>query len=193
MMKGLGRVPALVVLCMCLSGCVMWCAQSWDSGTNGPSGRFKELQAIIPEGTLGKYTNVEVLPFTEQIPHLAPSPIVTAAAHEIATDLEESKLFVIVTTTPNLPPERTLVVQGEIVYYDPGEVNERVLGMSGESELIGRVTLIDKQSGDVIGKVDARGVVKTTFNEADTVGQGLAKGVVMWIKENHPLAKEENQ
>ncbi|MEW6354996.1 MAG: DUF4410 domain-containing protein [Planctomycetota bacterium] len=192
-MKRLSRVPAVVVLCMALSGCVMWCAQSWDSGTNGPAGRFKEIQAIVPEGALGKYKNVEVLPFTEQIPHLAPSPIVTSIAHEIATDLEETKLFLVATTVANQPPAGTLAVQGEVVYYDPGEVNERVLGMSGECVLIARVSLVDKESGNIIGRVDVRGVVKTTFNEAETVGQGVAKGVAKWIKENHPLAKEENK
>ena len=193
MLKGLGRIPAFVVLCVCLNGCVMWCAQSWDSGTNGPAGRFKELQAIVPEGVLGKYKNVEVLPFVAQIPHLAPSPVVTSAAPEIAAALEETKLFLVVTTVQNQPSQGTLVIQGEIVYYDPGEVNERVLGISGECELIGRISLIDKESGKIIGRADARGIVKTTFNEAEIVSQGLAKGVKKWVEENHPLAKENNK
>ncbi|NOZ23915.1 MAG: hypothetical protein GXP25_22795 [Planctomycetes bacterium] len=193
MLKRLSRIPAFAVLCVSVSGCAMWFAQSWDSGTNGPAGRFKELQAILPEGVLGTYKNVEVLPFAEQIPHLAPSPVVTSVAHEIAAAIEETKLFLVVTTVANQPPQGTLVIQGEIVYYDPGEVNERVLGISGECELIARVSLIDKETGNIIGKVDARGIVKTTFNEAETVSQGVAKGVAKWIKENHPLAKEDNK
>lgn len=190
MKKGLGRVALLALLCLVQSGCLMWCAQSWDSGTNGPSCRFKELNAIVPQGLLGKYKSVEVCPFTEQIPHLAPSNIVTAVAPELASELEDSNLFLVVTTIPNQPPAGTLTIRGEIVYYDPGEVNERVLGMSGESELIGRITLIDKQSGDVVGMCDARGIVKTTFNEGDTVSVGLAKGAAKWIIRNHPMSKK---
>jgi len=193
MRKGLGWLAVLVVLCVAQSGCVMWCVQSWDSGTNGPSCRFKELQAIVPQGLLGKYKSVEVCPFTEQIPHLAPSKIVTAVAPELAAELEDSNLFLVVTTIPNQPPAGTLTIRGEIVYYDPGEVNERVLGMSGESELIGRVSLIDKESGDVVGMCDARGIVKTTFNEGNTVSLGLAKGVAKWIFLNHPSAEKEQE
>lgn len=193
MKKGFGRTALPVVFCVVLSGCVMWCAQSWDSGTNGPSCRYKELNPIVPKGMLGKYKSVEVCPFTEQIPHLAPSEIVTTVAPELASELEESKLFLVVTTIPNQPPAGTLTIRGEVVYYDPGEINERVLGMSGESELIGRITLVDKESGEVIGACDARGIVKTTFNEPNTVSQGLAKGAAKWIKANHPMYDKEGK
>jgi len=182
---------ALVFLAFCfLSGCapVMWIYH----GITGPDFRLSEINPIV--GTLDEYQRVEIEPFTNQVPHLAPEPVLTRIAPEIASLLQEEKLFAeaIALPQPSKEPAAvpTLVVSGIVIDYDPGDSNDRVFCLGGEAYLTARVKLTDKRSGKVIGTANVGGIVKTTFNRPEDTPLGVAKAVVEWMKANHsPVEK----
>jgi len=180
----------LLVCAVSLLGCVTTAIHWCQEGFGGPSFRLHEINPIV--GSLDGYQRVEVLPFTNDVPHLAPEQTLARIAPEIAESLKKERLFLVVIAVPEATEGTTgvptLVISGKVVSYDPGDRNERVFCMGGEAILTTRVILTDKQSGKVVGSAGITGVVQTTFKEADDTAWGVAKGVLDWLKANRSEA-----
>ena len=86
---------------------------------------------------------------------------------------------------PNDSSGKTLLIRGRIVHYE----GDGILGLalSPLEEVVARIELVDKDSGNVLGVANCIGRTTASVNTGvEKKAQGLAKAIVSWLDKRYP-------
>jgi hypothetical protein len=176
-MKALRKVLWLSVLLSVLTttGCMRAVSEAYTAYT-GPKGIVSVIQPV--RGSLGDYTSFEMATFDDRSAGQVPRQLPALLPRDFARSLAEEGI-------PN-SGGRTLLVRGQIVYYEDSErVMDQVFGPF--EEVVARVELVDKASGSVLGVANCVGRSNTSVNKGvPEKAEGLAKAIASWIARNYP-------
>ena len=85
---------------------------------------------------------------------------------------------------PNDPSGKTLVIRGRILHYEDSGILGHITPLE---QVIARIELVDKATGQVIGVANCIGRSTTSLNAGVAKkGEGLAKAIVSWLDKRYP-------
>ena len=181
------RTTTLVV-CLLLAGMVVFscggCTTLAKEGigvARGAKGVYAPIQPVAAAtGTrpLGQYKRFELGEFTDDFGGKVPSDLMSHARSAFPEELANKKL-------PNEPSGKTLLIRGKFLHYEDSGTLGMVTGPL--EEVVARVELVDKDSGQVLGTGNCIGRTTNRVNMGVAKkGQGLAKAIVSWIDARYP-------
>ena len=86
---------------------------------------------------------------------------------------------------PNAPEGKTLVVRGRVIHIETRAISGVVLG--DFEEVVARVELVDKNTGEVLGVANCIGRSNDSVNRGlRKKADGLAEAIAIWIDASYP-------
>jgi hypothetical protein len=164
------------------TGCTTIASETY-SGVTGAKGSHAELTSMGPEGqpSLEKYGAFEVGSVRDDFNGMAPHELINNLPAKIREVLADEKL-----PTSGSP---VCVINVDVFYYEGSGSMGVVLG--DVEEALAYVTLVDKASGGQIGKSICVGRTTSRVNRGvEKKTEGLARGVVGWIKSRYPKIED---
>ena len=150
-------------------------------GAKGPYTEIRPVAEIQGARVLGIYTRFELGGIEDAFGGKVPPALFEHLPGKFAEQLEGAKL-------PNLPGGKTLLIRGRIYHYEDEGLLGTVLGPL--EEVVARIELVDKDSGQVVGAANCIGRTQEAVNKGpEKKAEGLAKSIVSWIKANYPEPK----
>jgi hypothetical protein len=181
--KFLGHVLSLTCIGS-MAGCSTVAKQAYYTAA-GASGKFYEIHVVDPS-ILGSRKSLRVGDFKNDLGEIPPSAIFNSIASHTRRLLGESALF-----SGSGDP---LEIQGLMIHYTgPSSAKGAVRSKIGRQDCVCRVRLLDGNSGSLIGEAVCWGVTRSAVRrDHDELAEGVAKGIVKWIKRRHPAAVEDS-
>jgi hypothetical protein len=184
-MKTTKLVLVLLTAGIVLSGgCVSRAIKEGVSVATGPKGFYAEDPSMGAESSrpLGKYESIEIGQFGSDF-RSTPGSLTGMIATQLREKLTDAGF-------PINAPGPTLVVQGTVIYYEKAGLSGQLFGPFEET--VCDVQLIDKSTGQKVGNAICIGRSTTTAMQGmDKKAEGVAKGIVEWLKDRYPKAKLE--
>jgi len=146
----------------------------------GGSGTFTELSRVGGEGErpLGAYKRFELEQIEDDFANKVPPRLWGLLPGEFDKALKSKKL-------PNEPGGKALLVQGKVLHYEDSSTLGILLG--DVEEVVARIELVDKDTGNVLGVANCVGRTKHRTNRGvGTKAEGLAEAIVGWIDSRYP-------
>ena len=194
------RIVLCAILAPLLAGCLQAGVAMEGVGTfSGPKAIYREIKPLAnnPDARpLGRYSRFETAAFQDGSGGMVPPEFLSYIPQEIKTRLADLHLS-------NSPKGRTVIISGRILYYEEQSLVRALI--SPLEEVIARVELIDKETGEVIGvavcvsRVTARTQTQAVRDPLRDVNVksgvrikavGLAKAIYEWIRSRYPENKE---
>lgn len=86
---------------------------------------------------------------------------------------------------PNDPGGKTLLIRGRILHFETSGALGHAFGPF--EEVLARIELVDKDSGQVLGTANCIGRSTTSGNVGVAKkGEGLAKAIISWVADRYP-------
>ena len=166
---------ALLGLVLSSGGCLgRIVGEAWE-GTTGGSGRSQIVDPV--SGSLDGYTNFEMERFTDKTHGNVP-PAFWAMLPEAFNKLAYADGL------PQQAGGKTVLIRGTVIYYEIGVLTDQVFGPLEEA--VAYVELVDKDTGQTLGKVTAVGrTTKTIPMGPETKAGGLSKAIIKWINASY--------
>jgi len=154
------------------------------TGAKGVAIDLKPVATTSSDRPLGAYERFELGSITDGISGRTPADLLTQLPAEFVKQLAAKKL-------PNPASGRTLLIRGEILHYEASGLFGQAFGPL--EEVIARIELVDKDSGNVLGVANCVGRTKESVNMGVRAkAEGLAKAIVGWIDKLYPDDKRTN-
>lgn len=166
------------------SGCMSRAIKEGFSVATGPKGFYAEDPSMGPESSapLGKYNSIAVGQFSAGF-RSTPSELTGLIATQLRQRLIDNGMNVD-------SPGPTLLVQGNIIYFEKAGLSGQLFGPFEEAVV--DVQLVDQATGQTVGNAICIGRSTTTAMQGvDKKAEGVAKGIIEWIEDRYPKAKLE--
>ena len=147
----------------------------------GAKGVYAPIQTVSTDTEsrpLGEYRRFEIGQITDDFGGKVPSDLMMHCRVAFPEALAEKKL-------PNDPAGKTLLIRGKILHYESAGTVGVAIGPL--EEVVARLELVDKDSGQVLGTANCIGRTTDRVNVGvEKKGQGLAKAIVSWLDKRYP-------
>lgn len=186
MNRGTILVGSLAGLILLAGGCSRVFKEGLGAatGAKGVAIPLKPVAGSPSDRPLGAYERFELGSITDGINGQTPPGLLTQLPAEFEKQLAAKKL-------PNPASGKTLVIRGEIRHYEASGLFGQAFGPL--EEVIARIELVDKDSGNVLGVANCVGRTKESINMGVRAkAEGLAKAIVGWIDKLYPDDKRTN-
>ena len=177
-----GQLLGIVVLLTAasLTGCGTAAKEAVGIFT-GAKGVYAPITAVSADKEarpLGQYKRFELGAISDDFGGNVPSDLLPHLRQAFPEVVAEAEL-------PDEPGGKTLVIRGKILHYEDAGTLAMVTGPL--EEVIARLEMVDKDSGQVLGVANCIGrtTTRTTVGIANK-GRGLAKAIVSWIDKRYP-------
>jgi hypothetical protein len=158
-----------------LGGCTRLGKEAFRTVT-GAKGGFTQAQA--PTRPIGMYRRIEVGKITDSFKARTPPELLANLPAKILEHLQDQGL-------PTAGSGKTLIIEGEILYYEEASAAGHIFGPF--EEVVSEIRLVDKDTKEVIATANCVGRTTTSMNKGVAhKTDGLAKGIVKWISDNYP-------
>lgn len=151
------------------------------AGAMGAKGAYYQEKALAPEKdykALAEYQRFELGEVKNSTGKFMPPEFTTYLAQQFNTRLADSRL-------PKGESGKTIVFRVNVVHYEKADVTDNVFGPF--EEVVARVELVDKGSGEVKAQGVAVGRTEATVNlGAEKKAEGLAKALIKWATDHYP-------
>lgn len=161
-------------------GCVSRAIKEGVGVATGAKGSFSESPAMGPAGAklLSGYRSFQVGRIEDGFKGRTPKQLMELLPMEIRNHLLKEKL-------PIRGGGRALEIHVNILYYEAAGSMGQVFGPL--EEVVAEVQLVDKSTRKVVGNAICVGRSDATATQGvDQKAQGLAKGIVSWIRSRYP-------
>ncbi|MBN1556460.1 MAG: hypothetical protein JXA11_17095 [Phycisphaerae bacterium] len=168
---------------LCSSGCMSRAIKEGVGVATGAKGSFAESPSMGAQGArpLAGYRDFQVGRVEDDFKGRTPRELLRNLPRDIRETLTKEKL-------PSGKGGRTCVINVTIRYYEHAGSMGQVFGPL--EEVVAEVQLVDKADDRVVGTAMCVGRSTTTANQGvEKKSQGLAKGIVNWIKSRYPETK----
>lgn len=176
----------LISLAMVSQGCMSRLIGEGVEGTMGAKGAYFEEKPVASSKdvkALKDYRRFELGEVKNDLGSLVPPKFLEKFPEEFNKRLIESRL-------PTEGSGKTLVFQVTILHYEKADTADNIFGPL--EEVVARVQLVDKDSGEVLAYGNAIGRTgKTVGLGPDTKAEGLARGIMSWAKAYYPKGEGE--
>jgi hypothetical protein len=167
----------LAMILVCNGGCWFSGAKKVWEEVKGGEGKLVVLKEPVASALL-EYQNIRIEIFANnfapRVPAYAPELVYSQIVKEM---LEKPQIYRVNPTSEEGP---TLIVRGSIIHYQSSEGISSVF--SNYSQLICRVQLVDKASGQVIGEANCVGYSKAIARKGlEELGKGVASDIKRWL------------
>lgn len=179
-MRRIATLHALLlsVAAVASQGCLGRMIGEGAEGTMGPKGAYfeqKPVTATKDAKPLSAYGHFELGEVNNEIGKNLPSDFTSEFRKAFASRLKASSLSKSMGT-------KTLVFNVQIIHYEKADMSDNVFGPL--EQVIARVELVDKESGDTIATGNAIGRTgKTVGLGTKTKADGLAKALIKWAED----------
>ncbi len=168
-------------------GCIGRAISEGVGVVTGAKGSYMALQPVAPtpkSTALVEYTVFELSRFDVDAGLQIPVAFTDAFPHKFRHELIRQKF-------PAAEGNKTLVIRGRIMHYESAGMMGQLFGPF--EEVVTRVELVDKTSGRVLGVANCIGRSQESVNKGpEDKAEGLAKGIVSWIRSNRGMADEKD-
>lgn len=164
-------------------GCVSRIAKEGLGAATGAKGSFSESPSMGREGAkpLTGYQDFQVGQVVDAFKGRTPKQLIRSLPQQIRSDLRKESI-------PTGKGGKTCVINVTILYYEQAGSMGQVFGPL--EEVVAEVQIVDKNDDRVVGNAICVGRSTTTTNQGvEKKIQGLAKGIVSWIKSRYPAKK----
>jgi len=169
-----------LVTAIAASGCTTAVKEGFGvaTGAKGIYAPITSLSASSQARPLGQFRQFELGTMTDNFGGNVPTDLMARLPGAFAEELAKKKL-------PNEPGGKTLLIRGTILHYeDSGTVG---MALGPIEEVLARVELVDKDSGQVLAKANCVGRTTTRVNlGVAKKAEGLAKAIVSWLDKRYP-------
>lgn len=151
-------------------------------GAKGVYAPIQPVAAVAETRPLGIYKRFELGEFVDDFGGKVPAGLMPAFRRAFASQIADNKL-------PNEPQGKTLLIRGRLLHYESASTLAVAIGPL--EQVIARVELVDKDTGQVLGVANCIGRTTTRVNVGvDKKGDGLAKAIVSWLAARYPKPAE---
>ncbi len=165
-------------LLMGSTGCVGRVIGEGAEGALGPKGAYFEQKPAAPARSakvLSDYGRFELGEVRNEVPRLVPGEFLREFPRKFGKELRESRLA-------RAAGGKTLVFDVTIIHYEKADTEDNVFGPL--EQVVARVRLLDKESGEVLAEGNAIGRTgKTVGLGAETKAEGLARALIKWVED----------
>jgi len=179
---------SLCALVLVVTALMTGCTTAVKEGigvARGAKGLYAPVRAFSGDKEsrpLGEYRRFEIGEISDEFGGNVPGSLLPHFRAAFAQELAAKKL-------PNDPSGKTLLIRGRILHYEDSSTLGVALGPI--EEVVARMDLLDKESGEVLGTANCIGRTTTRVNlGVAKKAEGLAKAVVSWLDSRYP---EENR
>ena len=166
-------------------GC-MRIAKEGVGAARGAKGLYTPIQRIsssMGDRPLRIYKHFELAQITDDFGGKVPPDFWMPFRQAFREELAEKQL-------PNYSTGKTLLIRGKILHYE--DSSRLGAAISPLEEVIARIELVDKDSGNIIGTANCIGRTTESVNlGVARKAQGLAKAIVSWLAERYPEQIED--
>ena len=179
-MRWLHRAGIVVLAGILLGcgGCLGRMIGEGAEGAMGPKGAYFEEKPAAPSRNtkvLAGYGRFELGEVRNEVPRHVPAEFLREFPREFAEELRDSRLA-------RAGTGKTLVFDVTIIHYEKADPEDNVFGPL--EQVIARVRLLDKASGEVIAEGNAVGRTgKTVGLGPESKAEGLAKALIRWAED----------
>ncbi len=176
----------LFITCIFLMPLLTGCFTAAKLGLSEVTGG-KDMLVVIKNPSMSKiynYKYIKIERFKNNMGHILPAetiPILYAAC--IDKILEEPMQFQV--AKDNSPANQTIIIRGTIIHYNPAGGLSAVMGKF--AQIICRVELVDKTTGQVLGIAHCIGFSKAIMRAGvEELSEGVAKAIRKWLLQLKP-------
>jgi len=170
----------MALLVSATSGCTT-AAKEVFGFLRGGTGSVVAIQPLAadPEARpLGEYRNVELGEITDETGGLVPAAFWTQLQREVPQELAGRGI-------PLESGGKTLVIRGRILHYETHGLMG--LALSDVEEVVARLQMVDKDTGNVLAVANCIGRTKNRTNRGvETKVDGLAEAIAVWVDDRYP-------
>ncbi|MBN1943592.1 MAG: hypothetical protein JW849_09900 [Phycisphaerae bacterium] len=166
-----------------VGGCMGRAIKEGVGTVTGAKGSFSESPSMGSQGAkpLAGYASFQVGRVEDAFKGRTPRLLIQRLPAEIRTLLQKEKL-------PVGRGGRTCVINVSVLYYEQAGSMGQVFGPL--EEVVAEVQLVDKSDDRVVGTAICVGRSTESVNQGvEKKTQGLAEGIVKWIKNRYPETK----
>ena len=165
----------LLIVALVACGALLGCENGLVDKTS-LTGTYNELTA--PAQPLGMYANVEVGSFSNAFSGETPPKLLADLPGRIVDFLKQAEV-------PTGQRGKTLVVEGQIIYYETAGSTGGSL--SAFEEAVAEVRLLDQETGEVVATAHCIGRSSTFVSQGvDEKTSRLAQSIAAWVAEHYP-------
>lgn len=169
-------------------GCVGRAIGEGAEKTLGPKGAYWEIKPVASSKetkALSSYKNFELGAFKNEAGKNAPSEFLSRFPGELSKRLQKSRL-------PKDKSGKTLVFNVTIMHYETADASDNVFGPL--EQVMARVELVDKASGDVLANGTAIGRTgKSVGLGTEWKAWGLSRALIKWASDYYPKGKDDKE
>jgi hypothetical protein len=188
MKRSFGYILLALVIPMLSTGCVGRIVGEGAEKALGPKGDYWEEKPLAyskADKVLTPYTHYVLGSVKNDYGRNVPPEFFGMFPVEFRKVLLKSKL-------PINPNGKTLLINVSVIHYEIADTTDNILGPL--EQVVARVQLVDKSTNQVLGYGNVIGRTgKTVGLGTDKKAEGLAKGIVKWIKAYSPKPPEEEE
>ncbi|MHC4983556.1 MAG: hypothetical protein ACYTF6_10410 [Planctomycetota bacterium] len=163
------------------------CSRGVKEVIGKPKGIYAPLTPVAADKDarpLGRYTHFELGDIDDAFGGKVPPELFRFLPEKFAEQLQEHGL-------PDVSGGKTLLIRGKVYHYETQGLVGHIFGPL--EEVVARMQLVDKDNGWVVGVANCVGRTNETRNRgAEKKAEGLAKAIVLWIKDNYPEIEQED-
>ena len=151
-------------------------------GAKGVYAPIQSVSATAETRPLGIYKRFELGEFVDDFGGKVPASLMPAFRTAFIDQIVSNKL-------PNDPQGKTLLIRGRLLHYESADT--LAMAVRPLEEVVARVELVDKDTGQVLGVANCLGRTTTRVNlGVEKKGDGLAKAIVSWLAARYPQPVE---
>lgn len=176
-MKRIVLLVLVVALVMSVCGCYGRVAKEAFGAATGGKGKFLPVGPTGPGADLARYSEIRVEPFDGAAEVNVPGGLNDMLLAEFSRMLRTNKI------SERLGGAGRLIIRGRYLHYEKSGAGGQLFGPL--EEVVARVEMVDGGTNTVLARANCVGrSTSTTTQGAGSKAQGLAKGIIKFIKEN---------
>lgn len=162
----------LVAALVACPGCLSRAVKEGVGAARGASGKHMTIQ---PTGSLSAYNTYELGATTNEVGRNLPGNFFRLLPSQLHKELADKGL------TRRHGGGKVMLINVDVVHYESGGFMGQAFGPF--EEVVARVTLVDKATGNVLGTANCVGRSQSTTAEGvEEKASGLAKAIAGWIE-----------
>lgn len=181
-MRILLATAGLVIVSLCPAGCTSRLIKEGMGTVRGGRGVWANVRAVQGVAPLASYERFE-LQIADGFGQ-TPQEFFDLLPDSFAQELAQKGL-------PDNLNGKTLIIRGQVIHYE----TDGIIGLAfGDfEEVITRMELVDKSTGEVLGEANCIGRSKESVNRGvRTKAQGLAKAIASWIESGYRVPDDSD-
>ncbi|MDP7161933.1 MAG: hypothetical protein QF792_00380 [Phycisphaerae bacterium] len=176
-MKRVVLLVLVVALVMSVCGCYGRVAKEAFGAATGGKGKFLPVGPAGPGANLARYLEIRLEPFDGAADVNVPGDLNGMLLTEFSRMLRANKI------SERLGGTGRLIIRGRYLHYEESGAGGQLFGPL--EEVVARVEMVDGGTNAVLARANCVGrSTSTTTQGAGSKAQGLAKGIIKFIKEN---------